>query len=191
MKKHFHRVRLVDVSTFHTAQCPSSKARKRWFPPVRSLPWPPRHPCVGWGSGIRGKRGSVGPAQTVPPIWKRPCLGPQDGALCSSRLAPDAPRIPPRWTAARAGVCQRVPAGATAGTGSWDSWDSWESTFAGLIGRIICTSADHRFACGFSCSSGSPGLVQNPLLTRILEPDHSKLCLSAVGACTSSAAARV
>ncbi len=72
--------------------------------PFPALPWLSRHPCVGWASGIRGKRWSVGPAQTAPPIWKAvPWIA--ERALCSSRLAPDAPQM----------ALQRVPACAMAG----------------------------------------------------------------------------
>ncbi len=90
---------------FHTARLPEQQGPEAMVPtPVRSLPWLSRHPCVGWASGIRGKRWSVGPAQTAPPIWKAvPWIA--ERALCSSRLAPDAPQM----------ALQRVPACAMAG----------------------------------------------------------------------------
>src|SRR4051794_21300279 len=98
-----------------------------------------------------------------------------EGRVLDRRTGPllvSAGPRPPDGTAARAGVCHGRasdgPDGRQTGT------QHKQSSFAGLIGRIICTFADHRLL------ADSPAALAwcKPTLTRILEPGLSKLCLS-------------
>ena len=159
---------------FHTARLPDCQARKRWFPP----------PSVtrAWGGDRELGASDGGWGRLRQRLqFGRPCLGPQNGPF--ARLG--WPQTPPRW---HCSVCRRVPwPGIRRARRRQTGTQQQQSSFAGLIARIICTSADHRLL------ADSPAALAwcKPTLTRILEPGLSKLCLSAVGACTCSAAARV
>jgi hypothetical protein len=107
-------------------------------------PWSWSWVCVGWGSGIRGKRWSVGPAQTAPPICKAgrvswaaergpssSRLGPPDGA-CSACHA-----LSIRRTA-------RQPDHTQPDVDSPPRAQGAAQAFAGLIGRITRTASGPR-----------------------------------------------